>query len=59
MTKKTIGIVDISKTADPAANEDWIKTPENRASEAALHAELARDHGIRFESLDDLKNTLE
>ena len=53
MTKKTIGIVDISKTADPAANEDWIKTPENRASEAALHAELARDHGIQFEPLDD------
>ena len=49
MSKKPIGVFDISKLPDPARNEDWIKTPENRASEAALHAELAGDHGIQFE----------
>ena len=54
--KKPIGIFDINDTPDPAANEDWIKTPENRASEAALHDELARTHGthpIEEQSSDD------
>ena len=51
--RETIGVFDISKTADPAADEDWIKTPANRASEAALAEQLARDHGIQFEPLDD------
>ena len=27
---------------DTDENADWIKTPENRASEAAIHEELAR-----------------
>lgn len=53
--REAISTFDISKTADPARNEDWIKTPENRASEAALHEQIARDHGIQFEPLDDLK----
>jgi len=52
MTKKTIGTFDISDTLDPARNEDWIKTPENRKSEAALHDELTRKHGARTEQLD-------
>ena len=34
---------DISETPDPARNEDWIKTAENRASEATLHDELVSD----------------
>ena len=55
MTKKPIGIFDINDTPDPAANEDWIKTPENRASEAALHEEIARAHGTEpiEEPVDD------
>ena len=47
MVKKkpvTIGKFDISKTSDPAANEDWIKTKENRASEKKLHDKLAKEH---------------
>lgn len=51
--RETVGVFDISKTADPARNEDWIKTTENRASEAALHEQIARDHGIQFEPLED------
>ena len=47
--KKPIGIFDINDTPDPAVNEDWIKTPENRASEAALHDEIARKHRLRVE----------
>ena len=53
MTKEPIGIFDISETTDPALNEDWIKTPENRASERALHDELARTHGIQCESTEE------
>ena len=44
MTKKPIGTFNISDTPDPARNEDWIKTPANRASEAALHDKLEREH---------------
>ena len=44
---KTVGTFDISATPDPAANEDWIKTPENRASEAALHEGIARAHRLQ------------
>ena len=54
--REAVGVFDISNTPDPAANEDWIKTPKNRASEAALHAGLARDHGIQFEPLDDTED---
>ena len=43
--KRPIGTIDISETPDPAANEDWIKTPENRESEAEIHEELAKEHG--------------
>jgi len=31
---------------DGDGNDDWIKTLENRASEAAIHDELARKHGV-------------
>ena len=36
--KQTINIGDTDK------NADWIKTPENRKSEAEIHAELAKKH---------------
>ena len=49
---ETVGVFDISKTPDPARNADWIKTPANRASEAALYYELARDHGAQPAPLD-------
>ena len=52
MTKKPIGTFNISDTPDPARNEDWIKTPANRASEAALHDELSRNHGAQPAPLD-------
>jgi len=51
--REAIGAFDISDTPDPERNADWIKTPANRKSEAALHAQLTRDHGIQFEPLDD------
>jgi len=41
MPKRPIGKFDISETVDPSANEDWIKTPENRESEAEIHDSLA------------------
>jgi hypothetical protein len=44
---KTIGTFDISQTSDPAKNEDWIKTPKNRASEQALHDALEHTHGAQ------------
>ena len=58
MTKKPIGIFNISDTPDPAANEDWIKTPENRASERALHEEIVRLHRLRVKQADDEANDL-
>jgi hypothetical protein len=33
------------KTPDPEKSEDWIKTEENRKSEAEIAAELSRIHG--------------
>mgnify|MGYP001141296755 CR=1 FL=1 len=50
--RETVGVFGISKVVDPARNEDWIKTAKNRASEAALAEQLARDHGVQFEPLD-------
>ena len=45
---KAIVTFNINETSDPSANEDWIKTSENRASEAALHAKLKRDHDAKI-----------
>jgi len=49
MTVINVGKFDISETPDPDLNEDWIKTAENRASEAALHDKLAQDHAAQPE----------
>jgi len=57
MAKKPIAVFDISDTRDPARNEDWIKTAKNRASEAALHDKIARDHATQAESPGDSKTT--
>ena len=45
---KLVGTFDISESPYPSESEDWIKTPENRASEAALHAKLKRDHDAKI-----------
>ena len=42
--REAIGTFDISDTPDPARNEDWIKTPKNRASEEAIADKLEREH---------------
>jgi hypothetical protein len=39
---------------DTDENADWIKTPENRASEQAIHDELARR--IEEEVVDEKKS---
>jgi hypothetical protein len=35
-------IVSVVNIGDSDENADWIKTPEYRASEAAIHEELAK-----------------
>ena len=37
---------------DDGENADWIKTPENKESEAEIHAELARQLQKEEESQD-------
>lgn len=43
MAKRTVGMIDISKLPDPELQADWIKTPENRASEREAHRVNAED----------------